>query len=651
MKINLKQLTLQYFKGALNQTVKFGDRTSISGNNASGKTRIFDAFSWLLFGKNSEDAKDFQIKPLDKDNNVKHRVDVSVSGIINIDGRDTKFTRVYKEKWVKKRGEETPEFNGHETVYFIDDMPYQQKDYNDRIESMLPESLFKQVTNPAFFNSMKWTDRRAILFEMAGGVTDTEVIAANKGLKAFYESLTGKGFELFKRELATKKKLLKESIANIPARIDEVSRAIMPDPDYKKIEEDISIIVSRISEIDILIRSEAEKFNAANRANQILQNQIYEKQRAIDQLKNDDIRTADKVINDLKIRKSKLESGINQVRSEIDGFNNRMLNLKARKAELEKENNSLRADWTSVNESVLKFNEDEFNCPACNRPFEADNIEAKKSELTTRFNNSKIVKLESINSTGKKNAAEIEKINADMAAISLHIGSYSVNATKYQEELNSIIIPERPEAIINPQIKTLRTEIEQLEKSISSIAPADNSKLLIEKRAAGMMLDEAKKSLNIKDENEKRKARRQELIDSEKSLSQQIADLEKQEFQCEAFTKAKIGMIEDEINSMFQIVKFKMFNTLINGGTEETCESLINGVPYQDANAAAKVQSGLDIIRTLSKHYDVYAPIWIDNREGVSEIPEMECQVISLYVDPKYTELKVVTEKELVETI
>ena len=86
----------------------------------------------------------------------------------------------------------------------------------------------------------------------------------------------------------------------------------------------------------------------------------------------------------------------------------------------------------------------------------------------------------------------------------------------------------------------------------------------------------------------------------------------------------------------------QMFNNLINGGTEEICEALIDGVPYGGTNNAAKIQAGLDIIRTLSKHYDVYPPVIIDNRESVTEIPDMECQVISLYVDPAKKELEVI---------
>ncbi len=642
MKIELKNLTLQYFKGAKDLTIPFSHRTEIRGKNESGKTRLVDAWSWLLFGKNSEDQKEFSIKALDANNQPLHRVDHSVAGVLSIDGNEMKFERIYKEKWVKKRGEETAEFNGHETLFFVNGVPHQLKDYTEKVESILPESLFKQVTNPGFFNSMKWTDRRAMLFEMAGKITDKDVIATSKELKKFYESLSGKDFEEFKKELAAKKKLLKESILNIPARIDEVNRAIVPDPDYAQINSDITKHSIRLNEIDGLLASDAEKFNKANQENQRKQSRIYELRRQINELYFEDKSKAENANQELKIKKTGLTNNIANLKSDAASFKVKIENLKAQKTALELMNNRLREDWTKENETVLKFSENEFICPACNRPFEAEDIEAKKTEMTQAFNKRKTNKLESITAVGKTNAAEIERINQDITKLALQITGYSVAIDKYQAELEEIVIPEAVPIDNQPQIKILQDEITITEGLIKAIAKTDNSELTKEKAEINNALDALKIALNVKTENEKHKNRLQELIDSEKSLAQQIADLEKQEFQCEAFTRAKIEMIEDKVNSMFSLVRFKMFNGLINGGQEEVCEALINGVPYTDANAAAKTQAGLDIIRTLSKHYDCYAPVFIDNRESVTEIPEMDCQVISLYVDPAKKELEVI---------
>jgi AAA15 family ATPase/GTPase len=142
MKITLTQLRLQNFKGAKDQTIDFTDRTSIYGQNASGKTRIFDAFAWLLFGKDSDDRKDFNIKCLDSNNEPIHRVETSVSGILYIDSRKLTLQRIYKEKWQKKRGEETAEFNGHETLFFVNEVPHTMTEYQDKINDIIPENIF-----------------------------------------------------------------------------------------------------------------------------------------------------------------------------------------------------------------------------------------------------------------------------------------------------------------------------------------------------------------------------------------------------------------------------------------------------------------------------------------------------------------------------
>lgn len=642
MKVKLLKVTLRNFKGAKHQTVDFSDLTAIYGMNASGKTRIFDAFTWLLFGKDSEDKKDFNIKTLDENNEPIHKVETSVVGVLSIDGRGMILECIYKEKWIKKRGEEISEFAGHETLYFINEVPHQMKEYQEKVNDILPESIFKQVTNPLYFNSvMKWNERREMLTKMVGDITDSDVIAANPDLKAFYDAITGKSFEGYKKEIAAKKKLLKEFLQTIPARIDEVSRAIQTEPDYNQLQHEIKTYNEKVAQIDTQLTSESERFDRANKEQVRKQDRIYELEAKVKELQFQDLSKVEESTHELKVKKIRLSSEVSQLKADIASLKDRIENLKAREAELVKENDSHRKDWSEINESSLTFNENEFICPTCKRQFEADDIEAKKAEMQTSFNRSKTVKLEAITNIGKKNAAEIQKIREDIDKLTVQIAGYSYSLSIKQKEHDEMVIPEKPEIVQNPQVKILQDEIE-ITRGLMQPIKINNTDLIAEKKNIGIRLDELKKQLNIKEQNESLKVRKRELIEVEKSQNQQIADLEKLEFQCEAFTRAKIDMIEQKVNSMFSIVRFKMFNKLINGGTEETCEALINGVPYPDANNAAKIQAGLDIIKTLSRHYDVYAPVFIDNRESVTEIPNMDCQVVSLYVDPTKKELEVI---------
>ena len=101
----------------------------------------------------------------------------------------------------------------------------------------------------------------------------------------------------------------------------------------------------------------------------------------------------------------------------------------------------------------------------------------------------------------------------------------------------------------------------------------------------------------------------------------------------EKFLKAKVELITEDINKLFTHVKFMMFREQINGGYEEVCIATIDGVPFEDANNAAKINAGLDIIKTLQKIENLNAPIFIDNAESVTSFEELEnTQLIKLYV-------------------
>jgi hypothetical protein len=139
----------------------------------------------------------------------------------------------------------------------------------------------------------------------------------------------------------------------------------------------------------------------------------------------------------------------------------------------------------------------------------------------------------------------------------------------------------------------------------------------------------------------------EELKAEQTTLSQQIANVEKEQFVIENFIKDKIDRLEYAINSRFKYIKFRMFEEQINGGLRETCEATVNGVPYSDANSASKINAGLDVINTLSNFYGVYAPIFIDNAESVHTLIETQSQLIRLVVDESSKSLNV-KSKELV---
>ena len=152
MEIKIFNLKLKNFKGIKELEVVFnGQNTNIYGRNATGKTTIFDAFKWLFFDKDSNDKKDFNIKTLDQNNKPIHFLEHEVEATLLIDGQDMTFKKVFQEKWVKKRGQSEQEFSGHETNYWIDEVPVKKKDYEEKMVEDISISTISQ----ADYNSQK----------------------------------------------------------------------------------------------------------------------------------------------------------------------------------------------------------------------------------------------------------------------------------------------------------------------------------------------------------------------------------------------------------------------------------------------------------------------------------------------------------------
>ena len=154
MHVTLKKLTLSNFKGIKEKEIDFTEKTNISGDNATGKSTIFDAYSWLLWGKDSFNRKDYEIKPYDENNDIIHNLESSVVGIFDIDGKEIKFERIYKEVWSKKRGSNTETFTGNTTDFYINDVPKKKKEYEDEIGKIVTEDEFNLLSNPLYFNTI-----------------------------------------------------------------------------------------------------------------------------------------------------------------------------------------------------------------------------------------------------------------------------------------------------------------------------------------------------------------------------------------------------------------------------------------------------------------------------------------------------------------
>ena len=645
MNATLKSLRLLNFKGIRNFYEEFNSsETNVYGANAKGKTTVYDAFSWLLFGKDSSRRTDFNIKTLNGDGTVIERIPHEVEGIILINSetgiQEATIKRVYEEKWTKKRGSATEEFTGHETTLFFNDVPCTAKEFQAKIEVICPETIFKFITNPFYFPSQKKETQRAMLFDLAGGIDDREIARGNSVYEALLNQLVGKTLEDYKKEMANKKSRIKDELKGMPERMDECKRGKKEVQDWDSLTAQLKLKLDSISKIE-------EQLLDASKGTKEAQDKKVEAQKELGQLKielaNIEFKIKDKLLADVRGYNSKsstLKASIESKKADIKALKVIYEEWVKRSTTTSDRLTALRGDYAKINAETLVFAPGAFDCPTCKRAFDVNDIEAKQAEMTTTFNTQKVKKVEDNKTAGLATKTELEEINKskDRTKLDLEKAEEELKALELELTTHTANAPKEPnfEEAFNTSQEYIdaKAKIKAKEELINEPAKeVDNTDLIESKKTIQVVVDELKAKLAHKKTNEDIDKRIIELETSYKALSNELAGFEQVEFTIAQFTKAKVTQVEDKINSMFSIVKFNLYEMQINGGEREICEASVNGVPFSDLNNAMRINAGLDIIKTFCKKYDYYAPIFIDNRESVSEIIEMDSQIINLVVD------------------
>lgn len=634
MEIRIYNLKLKNFKGIKDLEIVFdGKDTNIYGKNATGKTTIFDAFKWLFFDKDSNDKKDFNIKTLDENNNPIHYLEHEVEATLIIDGQDINFKKMFKEKWVKKRGQEQQEFSGHETSYWIDEVPIKKKDYEEKINSIIPESLFKLITDPLFFNNqMSWKERRELLMNISGStITDENILNSDEKFTTLKVNLEGRSIEDYSKVLAAKIKELNNDREKIPIRIDELTKTLITEHNinYEDLENEKNMCNEELQKI------EAEMTDIQTRAKENMK-------------KADQLGIAKNELNNLKFRlevehNNKYSQEAIKLQNEKAFVENSLRNKRQEYEERgqkidqdTKRKEDLYVKWDEVNKLTLEFDPNSFICPTCKREYETDKIEEMKKEFETNFNNHKNSEKQAINTEGQTINARIQENTNAREKLQVEIKELEIKLETISKELEIIENQQSGAKDFDvtslPQYQEKLKEVEKLQEIVNKLVADDTTEIQNRKSNIIQQINNIDKQLNERDVQEKTKARIEELEKQEEYIAQKVQELESQQFQIEEFTKTKVELLENAINSNFEIVNFRLFKTQINGGLEECCDTLVNGVPYSDVNNAHKIIAGLDIIKTLSKLYNNSAPIFIDNRESINTLCTINAQIISLIV-------------------
>lgn len=641
MELKLISLEVENFKSFRHAKFDFGGRdASIYGQNGTGKTSVYDAVTWLLFGKDSRGKSDFDIKPLTPEGDVKdHGAVASVEALFSIDGREKKLARSYREVWSKKRGNPEAFFDGHTSDYFIDGVPMKKSEFARQVGKIVEEDLFRLLTSVSYFaEELPWQKRRAILFDLETVAADQEIMAGDSRFALLAAAMEGLTLDDYRKKLAAQRKGLNKTLDDVPSRMDECQKTI---GDLRRIDFD-ALERQRAEAQQRRTAAQRDLDQAERDGGQTeLQNRLAGLRNQLGRLENENTawRLAQKQTQGADEASSVWQS-LNEIHARENRRREDIAYLRQREQRLKEEIAACRARWDEISREKFQGG----ICPACGQTLPQGKLEAAKAA----FERDKArQKGEAVEAANRAKAAlegireEIAKLERESARSQKQMEELAIRLRQLESAPKAEIADMADYAVrraeLEAQAASVHVELEGLEMKTAARVQICREMLA---RADGE-LERLSGQLSKKAALEYARGRMEELRTQAAAAADQRNKLDGMLFLCEEFLRYKAKFVEDSVNRRFSLARFRLFRQQINGGLEDCCDATVDGVPYATSlNTGARISAGIDIINALSRHYGVHVPLFIDNAESVTRLERADTQVIRLAVSENDTELR-----------
>lgn len=639
MKITFRKLVIKNFKGIEELEVNYdASVTNILGANHTGKTTTADAIMWVLFGKNSEGQTKFGISPKDKENNIIPNLENVVELTMAVDDNVYALRKVRKGVTNKK-----DERTGNTVECFINDRRLTLTDYQAEIKAICPENLFKAITSPQYFNSLTADQQRALLVKMVGETSPTEVAAGDKDFAAMLNEIGGQDVKVYREHLSYMMKQVKESLNALPERIteNEEMRQQLQDAGTN-----FAAMRKRLDEVEEAIKKYDEQLLDSTAAVTQQQQQRAEIRRQLGEIEKEQqtiryridtenrkqAKLHDDKVADLEYQLKDVRRDIDRVSHEVGRYQQDLQSIELLAADFRKR-------WQEVEAETFEWDTTKETCPTCGQRLPVEDVELRRKNSEERWMNAHMERQDKLDAEAAKMKEQKRQADAE-----IYNGIGKLDILKTQEtDIARKLEEARQETVVSCKAEDderwaeLQSESEQLKHQLNIMTAevtgsGDNQIILQNKADLQKQRDQLKADLGRENLIAMRTERIEELSEQMRALNQQLTELESKDYTANRFENAMIRDLESRVNGLFDLVRFSMFETLLNGSTRPTCVMTMHGVPYNDLSNSEKINAGIDLIKAMSRYNDVYAPIIIDNAESCNHILPTECQQIRLVV-------------------
>jgi len=641
--LTLLNLTLENFKGLRRFEVSLdGQNARIHAENGIGKTTLYDGWLWPLFGKDSTWRKDFEVRPLDEHNHAIKGLVVMSEATIAANGQTHTLRKEQHEKVVKDQ------FKGYETLCWVNEVPMTVGKYQAFIDSLIPEETFKMLADLSYFNSkLHHTERRRTLLTFAG------TVAKPQGFESLLVSVNGRSYNDYGKVLHDRKVRHTKERDEINPRIDEIRRAMngYAEQETSKLQVKRQNITQTFqslnSDRNILLGQEKDRQARMEAENHLTVQRLHRESivRA-EQDPTQPLRDEKARINDELAAK---EEGINALHRQIKSIE---ASIETAQHELNQVQQNLERTRGEI-DAIDKVNIASV-CYACGQKLPKAKLEDNKAEQQAKH--------DQLEEAANRLKETVEHRSAEIDGFQLQKRQLSTKAAELYKQFQAACdagrkrVAEIDAAILNRPEPDMTQDAEwcklteQIEKAKAEIgAPVTEQLDAIESRKneAQRERDAVNAALAQADRAKADKTRIAELEAKEKDLAQKIAECDRQLADLADYKAAQSRLIETAVNGLFSHVQFKLFDYRLNGTIDETCEAMLNGVPYPDMSTGQQILAGVDVINVLSEHYGLSVPLFIDHAESLTLPLEAKSQVIELYAEKGMSELTIeVAEKK-----
>lgn len=645
MEIKFKKIRIRNFRGLVSFDANLEGRSvRISGANGLGKSSVADAITWVLFGKDSRRRTAFPIDPVDDAGRIIHHLDVSVELEMLIDGQPTTLRRRRSEKWVQKRGVTTEQLDGHQTTCYIDGRPLPSSDFSSHVDTIVKEELFRALTTPDYFPSLPMDQQYRLLVKIVGTRTLAEIAAKDEEALKVVDELGQRSLDQYRQGLTYDLQRTRKELELIPVRLSEVQGFIeqvkakgadgkTAQRHAKGIEEKLRQVTQEIDSMAGVVRAENARYND---------------QRAyIQQLRQQRAAIEDRIEKQNREARTLHQSLVCKAKEELEATEERhtaaktMLGLHERRLkDLEQQLVDFRRRWEEVERLSFSWNAEEAVCPTCGQPLPQDQAEQKRVEAEMRFNERKMRQQDALDEEGKKLAASKQRLQDLSAAARQEMYEAERLTPEARERLSKAEAEPIEQADYHDASdwQRLTAEIDQrvkeLEQTTQAQEPPQLAALRTEEQGYRKELRLLEQTIDRSKQIDEYVRRERELQKQRTTLSGDIARMQTRLEAAERLQLMEANDLQKRVNELFPSVRFRLSRELLNGREVGHCELSVDGVPYSGLSTSERINAGLELINALARHYNIVAPIVIDNAEAVNKVAPTLGQQILLEVSP-----------------